>query len=157
MTNIIKVKFNKDGKPQGREYTYFSPIPVGVGDMVEIETKGKAAKGTVTQTGVPESEISAFKDKIKTILGKVKTETTIEEAKEIIESLLPLQDDFEKGAIPCPRCGRYTMDYPAVKNALSRRANIYICSDCGMEEAMLDAAGMEPLPLNKWAKILRIK
>ena len=39
---------------------------------------------------------------------------------------------------PCPRCGQYTMKYPAVKNALSRRVDVYICSQCGTEEAMLD-------------------
>ena len=35
----------------------------------------------------------------------------------------------------CPRCGSKYSDYPA----LSRRDNkAYICSDCGVDEAMLD-------------------
>lgn len=74
MTNIIKVRFNKDGQPQGREYSYLSPVEVKVGDIVEMETRGKVAKGTVTQINVPVAEIEPFKDKVKSILGKEKTE-----------------------------------------------------------------------------------
>ena len=37
----------------------------------------------------------------------------------------------------CPRCGKATMD-PNGYNALSRYADVMICSDCGTAEAMLD-------------------
>ena len=40
--------------------------------------------------------------------------------------------------LPCPRCGEKTMYHDMAENALSRRADIYICSVCGMEEAMND-------------------
>ena len=43
-------------------------------------------------------------------------------------------DDF----IPCPRCGRTKMKRALHHNALSRRADIYICDDCGTEEALND-------------------
>ena len=153
MTNIIKLRYTKDGEPHGREYSYLTPVPVEVGDLVEIETNGKPAKGIITQIEVPESEIAPFKDKVKTILGKVKT------PQELIESILPLQEqwDLNKGDHPCPRCGQYTMKYPAVKNALSRRVDAYICSQCGTEEAMLDAARREPLPLDEWAVVKRYR
>jgi len=80
---------------------------------------------------------------------------TIEQAKELIESLLPLQENPpEDGYIfPCPRCGHDRMDRNPVRNALSRRAKVYICNECGMEEALLDAAGKDPLPLNEWAMV----
>jgi predicted RNA-binding Zn-ribbon protein involved in translation (DUF1610 family) len=80
---------------------------------------------------------------------------TIEQAKELIESLIPLQENPpEDGYIfPCPRCGHDRMDKNPVRNALSRRANVYICNSCGMEEALLDAAGKDPLPLNEWAMV----
>lgn len=45
----------------------------------------------------------------------------------------------------CPRCGG-NMDS---HNAVSRYADIYICSDCGTEEALLDLAG-KPLRASKW-------
>ena len=80
MKNIITVRFNKDGQPQGREYSYLTPEEVEVGDIVEMETRGKVAKGTVTQIQVPVGEIEAFKDKIKSILGKAKLEEEVGQA-----------------------------------------------------------------------------
>lgn len=79
VTNIIKVKFNKDGQPRGREYSYLTPEEVEVGDIVEMETRGGITKGTVTQINVPEEEIEPFKDKIKSIIGKAKEETPKDE------------------------------------------------------------------------------
>lgn len=49
----------------------------------------------------------------------------------------------------CPRCGRPTMKDPPHSNALSRRANIYVCDRCGMEEAIFDFIG-EPDPIVDW-------
>ncbi len=37
---------------------------------------------------------------------------------------------------PCPACGEY---FEASKGALSRKSNIPICSECGVEEALYDA------------------
>jgi len=177
LTNIIKVRFNKDGQPQGREYSYLSPIEVEVGDIVEMETRGGIAKGTVTQINVPEEEIEPFKDKIKSIIGKVKEETpededkprkeaelkigdesiyTEEEAKTLVECLGILQNTRGVGSFPCPRCGYNRMKDPVAKNALSRRADVYICSECGQEEAILDAAGKDPLPLNRWDMVIAL-
>jgi len=40
----------------------------------------------------------------------------------------------------CPRCFKENMKEDNIINALSRRDNkTYICSQCGMEEAMIDA------------------
>lgn len=85
LTNIIKVRFNKDGQPQGREYSYLTPVEVEVGDIVEMETRGGVAKGTVTQINVPKEEIEPFKDKIKSIIGKAKEETPEDEDKSVQE------------------------------------------------------------------------
>lgn len=65
--NLIKVKFLKNEVPTGRDYTYKSDVSVAVGDTVIIDEK---KKGVVTDVDVPESEIEAFRDKIKTIVGK---------------------------------------------------------------------------------------
>lgn len=54
----------------------------------------------------------------------------------------------------CPRCGRGTMDEPILHNALSRHADVYICSTCGMAEALLDAK-QTAMPIDKWACITR--
>ena len=75
-----------------------------------------------------------------------------EMAKKLIESLKPRQLAGE--AFPCPRCGRNTMrtDRPAL-NALSRYADVYICDECGTEEALLDMTSSQ-LPLTEWGMAL---
>lgn len=69
---LVKVKFFKGDKPCGRAYTYGAgDIPVVVGDKVKLPN---GSQGIVVEVNVPESEIAAFKDKVKNILGKVEEE-----------------------------------------------------------------------------------
>lgn len=65
---LIKCKFLKENVPVGREYTYRTPEVVKVGDTVQINEK---AKGVVTMVNVPEAEVRAFADRLKSIIGKV--------------------------------------------------------------------------------------
>lgn len=58
--------------------------------------------------------------------------------------------------MPCPRCGKLTMDDQPVRNALSRHATVYVCNACGMDEAMRDYA-RTVLPLEKWAFAALVK
>lgn len=56
-----------------------------------------------------------------------------------------------QGHYPCPRCGCNAMDKENVrKNALSRRANIYVCDACGGQEAIEDMNGKIIKPLETW-------
>lgn len=73
---LIKVKFLKGEKPSGREYTYRSDGQVNVGDMVQINS---SAKGIVTEIDVPEEEVAAFADKVKSIVGLVEESETNKE------------------------------------------------------------------------------
>lgn len=74
-TNLIKLKFLRNGEPSGREYTYISKSDVEVGDTVQVRIPDspdhEAPKGIVTAVDVPESEVESFKDKLKEIVGKV--------------------------------------------------------------------------------------
>lgn len=45
--------------------------------------------------------------------------------------------------LPCPRCGKMKIKENVDENALSRRAEIYICDSCGIEEAMEDIGHRE--------------
>ena len=54
------------------------------------------------------------------------------------------------GDYPCPRCGRPVMASDPVRNALSRRASVYVCDECGMIEALEDMPGAFRLPLSVW-------
>lgn len=60
----IKVKFLKNGEPNGREYTYKAIFTVRVGQEVILPGGGN---GVVTEINVPEEEVESFKDKIKEI------------------------------------------------------------------------------------------
>lgn len=72
-----------------------------------------------------------------------------EKAKALIESLKPLQE--ERQHFPCPRCGHDRMDCEnPVRNALSRYADVYICDECGTDEALSGMFGVR-LPLNEWS------
>ena len=68
--------------------------------------------------------------------------------KEDIEKALERQRD---GAFRCPRCGRDTMKPKLHTNALSRRADVYICDECGMSEAIEDIPGNFKTPFEYWA------
>lgn len=48
----------------------------------------------------------------------------------------------------CLRCGK-PLNQRLVVNALSRYADVYICEDCGMGEALRDACG-QALPMWEW-------
>jgi len=78
---------------------------------------------------------------------------TIEEARTMLESLGKMQSKGLAVGLPCPRCGRNTMDCKPTRNALSRRATVYICNPCGTDEALRDMLHMEPLPLIEWSII----
>ena len=69
------------------------------------------------------------------------------EAKEKIDAFAAIQKD---GTTFCPRCGRLTVKEKLHTNALSRHANVYVCDECGIDEAIRDWKRI-PLPLRKWA------
>lgn len=71
--NLIKAKFLRYGEPSGREYTYISDIPVKVGDLVQLNERGQ---GIVTKINVSESEVESFRDRLKSIIGKVEVKKT---------------------------------------------------------------------------------
>lgn len=72
-----------------------------------------------------------------------------ERSRAIIEQFAKKQQD---GHFACPRCGAMAMNpESATRNALSRRATVYICDSCGTEEALEDMGAMSKLPLREWA------
>lgn len=78
------------------------------------------------------------------------------EAKETLDHFGKRQHGKTRWAVRCPRCGR-----PAVEGnrllALSRRASITICENCGTEEALEDAGLTEKkLRMVDWAAIREV-
>lgn len=80
-TNVIKLKYLRAGQPSGREYTFFTPEAVEVGDLVDIAvvSQDNTSQGVVTAVNVPLTEIEAFKDRAKTIIGKAAQKAEPEE------------------------------------------------------------------------------
>lgn len=72
-----------------------------------------------------------------------------DEQKTMLEDLKARQLAGEH--LPCPRCGRDTMDAEPMHNALSRHADVMICSSCGMDEALRDMHG-NVKPIAEWAR-----
>lgn len=73
-------------------------------------------------------------------------------AREMLEAFGKKQEEGRALGLPCPRCGEYSMDSVLCYNALSRYADVYICSRCGEEEAVREMMG-DPLPLNLWHRV----
>jgi len=67
--SIVKVRYmNKTtGGPEGREYSYFTAEPLGLDFHVKVPTQNGFVEAVVTATDVPESEIAAFRDRVKII------------------------------------------------------------------------------------------
>lgn len=83
-TNVIKLKYLRVGQPSGREYTFYTPVPVEVGDIVDIAvvSPDNTSQGMVTAVNVPLEEIEAFKDRAKTIIGKAAPKAEAEETEQ---------------------------------------------------------------------------
>ncbi len=74
---------------------------------------------------------------------------------EEIKNYYKLQNDGR--LLPCPRCGGKMRD-DFTYNSLSRRADIYICRQCGMREALEDICKANnpdfvKLPIEDWSFI----
>ncbi len=69
-------------------------------------------------------------------------------AEGVIKVLRELQRDSGLAG-QCPRCGNTRMNEKLYKNAWSRHADIYICEECGADEALRDSRG-DTLPQVKW-------
>lgn len=79
--------------------------------------------------------------------GQMSYEEVVAEAtKQMIEQFSDIQ---REGHFPCPRCGHYRMDADPIRNALSRRADVQVCDQCGVEEALEDLSGAR-MPLTMW-------
>lgn len=56
----------------------------------------------------------------------------------------------------CPRCGKIKLEKDLALNSFSRFADVYVCKECGMDEAMRDFSKEKPLPLAEWNAVLEM-
>ena len=67
--DIVKVKYYSETTKtySEREYSYLSENGLKVGDVITVPVRDTTGKAMVTAINVPESEVAAFKDKLKVI------------------------------------------------------------------------------------------
>lgn len=68
----------------------------------------------------------------------------------VLESIRRFSEIQCAGVFPCPRCGRYVMSSDPMRNAMSRYADIQVCDNCGMDEAIRDFS-RTAIPITAWA------
>lgn len=68
-SNIVKVKYFSEttGELSSSEYSYRTEEPLEVGDIVTVPVRDTTGKAKVSVIDVPETEIEAFRDKVKMI------------------------------------------------------------------------------------------
>ncbi len=72
--DIVSVKFQSKKNPEefsGREYSYFTQIPLEIGDVVVAPTKGGGSAAIVSRTGILESELTIDAKLLRTIESKI--------------------------------------------------------------------------------------
>ena len=77
-------------------------------------------------------------------------------AKDFVERFGQLQRKRNMEKCICPRCGKNTMSSTLGLNALSRRAYVYICSECGTNEAMCDYLEIDD-NLEDWSIVVSLR
>lgn len=96
--HIVKVRYidGSTGEISNREYTYYSEEPLNVGDLVTVPVKDTVGKAQVTAVDVPESTITSFRDKVKTIPAGSKTTLPIIQQVVTTQPPQPEPETYEK-------------------------------------------------------------
>lgn len=73
-TNIISVKYEDNYMPKtfsGKAYSYYTAIPLKVGDLVIAPTQNGDKIARVSETDIPEYKVEFFKSSLKLITDKI--------------------------------------------------------------------------------------
>lgn len=73
-TNIISVKYEDNYMPKtfsGRAYSYYTAIPVEIGDLVIAPTSNGDKIARVSEKDIPEYKVEFIKSQLKLITDKI--------------------------------------------------------------------------------------
>ncbi len=76
-TNIISVKYEDNYMPKtfsGKAYSYYTAIPVEVGNLVIAPTQNGDKIARVSEINIPEYKVEFFKSSLKLITDKIDRE-----------------------------------------------------------------------------------
>lgn len=76
-------------------------------------------------------------------------------AKGIIRVFAEMQKDPFINTSHCPRCGHRQMEPELEHNAISRQIDVYVCNDCGIDEA-LNGTNNNKFSLVSWSIVSEI-
>lgn len=82
-TNIVSVKYEDNYMPKtfgGKAYSYYTLIPVNVGDLVIAPTQGGDKIARVSEINIPEYKIEFIKSYLKSITYKIDKEKYLQES-----------------------------------------------------------------------------
>lgn len=81
-TNIISVKYEDNYIPKtfcGKAYSYYTSIPVNVGDLVIAPTQGGDKIARVSEINIPEYRVEFIKTYLKSITYKIDRKKYLQE------------------------------------------------------------------------------
>ena len=154
---IVKVQYYSDtkGTAGGRDYSYFTAEPLGLGEIVQVPVGGgRLIKAVVTAIDVPESEIEAFRDKVKTIpAGSVYPGAQVPPKEPAAAEPEPAQKEFTgvplgEGVVATSSEG----DWPAINAAAKPAALVTIETQVGKPAPELLPLYLEAASLHRVAK-----
>lgn len=88
-TNIISVKYEDNYMPKtfsGKAYSYYTAIPVEVGNLVIAPTQNGDKIARVSEINIPEYKVEFFKSSLKLITDKIDREKYLQ-ANEILKEV----------------------------------------------------------------------
>jgi len=127
--NIVKVQYYSEttGELSLREYTYYSADKLNVGDIVIVPVRDTTGKAKVSAIDVPEAEIAAFKDKVKTIpAGSIRPSP----ATEAPEVELPVGGLAEAARAAGAEVHAVAFENMAVNLGIMPKPEINLCDTC---------------------------
>ena len=80
-TNIVSVKYEDNYAPKtfgGKSYSYYTSIPLQVGDLVNAPTSYGEKIARVSEIDIPEYKVETIKPYLKIITEKIDRETYLQ-------------------------------------------------------------------------------
>lgn len=81
-TNIVSVKYEDRYMPKtfnGKAYSYFTAIPLEVGDLVVAPTSYGEKIARVSEVNIPEFKVELIKSSLKLIIAKIDKQKYLKE------------------------------------------------------------------------------
>ncbi len=154
VNGVVEVDFDLNGFLDNMNQVIFLTkynIPVGLENYFEVRNKliedvvEVASNNGLSRTG---DRIEDYGEHFYFVMKTDEGWRTKMQIRDCIKIFKTLQT-YTTYDLPCPRCGKICMKPFMLQNCLSRHEDVYICRECGDNEAAMDLRN-ETLPLEDW-------